>query len=218
MKIWSGAIKDADGNDLTGMDDGFTLQGAEYAGALYKEDEDNFYSVVRQPSSAYLSSYYVEDENNVGSVRLRGTAHSSTTHYKGNGGYITGRGSSVTVTKQGAKYNGTLYYKSGDTYYPLSSTMYWAGSSETYYTGNGSSGYLRGTSVQAIEYDGTLYEDGGVHTYPLYTKVSKSLYEKGTTVTYPAYKKYSGKLYGAGKAATIVPAKVTTQDITALTA
>lgn len=200
-----------------GAGSGFTLQGAEHAGALYVEDEDNYYSCVKQPSSPYLTSYYVEDENNVGSVQLRGTSHTSTTRYKGNGSYITGRGDSVSVNKRGAQYSNALYIKSGDTYSRISVALYYDGGSETYYKGNGSSGYLRGTSVQAIEYDGTLYEDGGVHTYPLYTKVSKSLYEKGTTVTYPAYKKYSGKLYGAGKAATIVPAKVTTQDITALT-
>lgn len=201
---------------LAGAGSGITLQGSERTG-LYVEDENNFYSVVKQPSSAYLTSYYVEDENNVGSVQLRGTAHTSTTRYKGNGSYIYGRGDSVSVNKRGAQYSNALYIKNGDTYSRISVSLYYDGGSETYYKGNGSSGYLRGTSVQAIDWDGTLYESGGTHTYPLYTKVSKNLYAAGSAVTFPAYKKYDGKVYDAGQTAVIAPAEIETQSVTALT-
>jgi hypothetical protein len=196
-----------------GAGSGFTLQGEEHAGALYVEDEDNFYSVVKQPSSAYLTSYYAEDENNVGSYRKLGSQYNADTDvYTRSGGVTCYETSSVSVTVQGVKYGGTLYYKSGSTYYALSSTMYYAGESKTYYTR--SNGAYRYTTNKV---DTPLYTDGGVGTYPLYTEVSKNLYEAGSTVTYPSYKKYAGKLYDAGQAATLSPAEVTTQNVTALT-
>lgn len=179
------------------------MQGEAYSGELYAPGEE--------------FGYYARG-NNVNVALFQAGASgtligdSAGTLYMGNGGYITGRGSSVTVTKQGAKYNGTLYYKSGDTYYPLSSTMYWAGSSETYYTGNGSSGYLRGTSVsdvyykgntvklQGEEYENTVFLSGGYKTVTL----------QGDAIT--------EKLYKEGRAATLSPAEVKTQSVTALTA
>lgn len=176
--------------------------------------------MIAQPSSAYLTSYYVEDEDNVGSVRLRGTAHSSGTLYKGNGSYIYGRGSAVTVTPVGSQYTRQLYYQSGEDSYtalPSSVVLYTAGSSVTYYKGNGSSGYLRGDSVDAIEYDGTLYEDGGEHKYTLYNKVSKTLYAAGSTKTFPAYKPYSGKVYDAGQTVTFNAAEFEIETVTGLT-
>ena len=197
---------------LAGAGSGFTMQGAEHTG-LYVEDEDNYYSVIKQPSSPYLTSYYVEDENNVGSVRKLGSQYNADTNlYVRSNGVTCYETSSVSVTVQGVKYGGTLYFKNGDTYYALSSTMYYAGESKTYYTR--SNGATRYTTTKV---DTPLYTDGGTHTYPLYTRVSKNLYAAGSTVTYPAYKKYGGKVYDAGKAATLSPAEVTTQNVTALT-
>lgn len=170
--------------------------------------------MIAQPSSAYLTSYYVEDENNVGSVKLRGTSHSSTTRYKGNGSYVTDRGDEVTRYVITQTYSSAYTYSDG-VYTPIG-TVYKI-QSGTYYRGNGTSGYLRGSSVQAIDYDGKLYEDGGTHTYPLYTKVSKTLYAAGSTRTFPAYKAYSGKVYDAGQKITLSPAEVETQSVTALT-
>ena len=183
------------------------------------EDEDNFISVTKQ-GDLFMTSYFVEDEDNVGSVAKRGNGHSSEKFYKGNGGYVYGRGTKKTVKKQGTPYayNGSLYRLTGTgNYVPISATLYNEGTDFEYYPGDGTSGYLRGTSVQAIEYDGTLYEDGGVHTYALYKRVSKNLYAAGLTVSYPNYKKYTGKLYDAGQPATLTPATVAFQSVTALT-
>ena len=190
----------------------FTIQGAEHAGSLYVEDEDNFYSVVKQPSSPYLTSYYVEDEDNVGSVRLRGSLYTGSLYTRSNGAtrYKT---SAVTVTEQGTKCSTTLYYlNSSGGYSKFTQALYYAGGDKTYYTRSGG-----GTYYETEEVDTPLYEDGGIHTYPLYTKVSKSLYAAGSTVTYPAYKAYSGKLYDAGQTAVISPAEIETQNVTALT-
>lgn len=218
MKIWSYAIKDTSGNILTGTE--FQLQGDEHAGTLYVEDEYNVYSVIKQPSTPYLTSYYVEDENNVGSVNIIGTAHTSKTRYKGNGSYIYGRGSTVTLTKQGTAYayNGSLYRLTGTgNYVAVGVDLYNAGTSVTYYQGNGTSGYLRGDEVEAIDYDGTLYENGGTHTYSLYKKVTRNLYEAGSTETFPMYNKYSEKVYDKGKTVTLYPAVVTAENVNALT-
>lgn len=206
------ALKDASGNVVAGAGGEVTLIGNEHSG-LYVEDENNFYSVIKQPSSAYLTSYYVEDENNVGSVRKLGSQYNDDTNlYVRSNGVTCYETSSVSVTVQGVKYGGTLYFKSGDTYYALSSTMYYAGESKTYYTR--SNGATRYTTTKV---DTPLYTDGGTHTYPLYTRKSKTLYAAGSTVTYPAYKKYSGKVYDAGKTVHIEPAEIETQSVTALT-
>lgn len=207
------ALKDASGNVVAGVGGEVTLIGNEHSG-LYVEDENNFYSVVKQPSSAYLTSYYVEDENNVGSVRKLGSRYNDDTNlYVRSNGVTCYETSSVTVTVQGDKYSGTtLYYKDGDNYYKFQATLYRGGSSKTYYTR--SNGATRYTTTKV---DTPLYTDGGTHTYPLYTRKSKTLYAAGSTVTYPAYKKYSGKVYDAGKTVHIEPAEIETQSVTALT-
>ncbi len=213
MKIWSEAIKDTSGNILAGAGTQFVLQGAEHTG-LYVEDEENFYSVVKQPSSPYLSSYYVENENNVGSVRKLGSQYNADTNlYVRSNGVECYETSSVSVKVQGEQYSGTtLYYKDGDNYYKFQATLYRAGSSKTYYTrSNGAKRYTT-TLVET-----PLYTDGGTHTYPLFTRVSRNLYAAGSTVTFPAYKKYGGKVYDAGKTAVIAPAEVETQNVNALT-
>lgn len=93
------------------------------------------------------------------SVNKIGYPHSSGTLYYGNGssGYL--RGSSVTVNLRGSPY-GTLYYKSSSGSYLPVEDAYRDGGSATYYQGNG--GYVtgRGGAVDAIEYNGTLYEKG----------------------------------------------------------
>lgn len=200
---------------IVGVGTEFILQGPERKG-LYVEDEDNYYSCIKQPTSPYLTSYYVEDENNIGSVGKIGTAHSSGTYYKGNGstGYL--RGSSVTARTGYTAYSGKLYDADG-VRVNSSTTYFFGGSEKTLYKGDGSYVHDRGNSVDAIEYDGTLYEHGGNHTYPLYKKVSKNLYAAGSTVTYPAYKEYGGKVYDAGQRAVIKPADVKTENVTALT-
>lgn len=200
---------------IVGAGTEFTLQGAEHPG-LYVEDEDNYYSCIKQPTSPYLTSYYVEDEDNVGSVTKIGTAHSSGTYYKGNGssGYL--RGSSVTARTGYTAYYGKLYDADG-VRVNSGTTYFFGGSEKTLYKGDGSYIYGRGSSVDAIAYDGTLYEHGGTHTYPLYNKVTKNLYAAGTTVNYPAFKAYGGKVYDAGQRAVISPAEITTENVTALT-
>ena len=213
MKIWSEAIKDTSGNILAGAGTQFVLQGAEHAG-LYVEDEENFYSVIKQPSSAYLSSYYVEDENNVGSVRKLGSQYNADTNlYVRSDGVECYETESVSVKTQGSAYTSNkLYISTGGVYRELTQTLYTAGSTKTYYTR--SNGAKRYTTTLV---DTPLYTDGGVHTYPLYTKVSKNLYAAGSTVTYPAYKKYGGKVFDAGKTAVIAPAEVETQNVNVLT-
>lgn len=214
MKIWSDAIKDSSGNTLAGAGSEFTIQGAEYTGTLYVEDEDSFYSVLKQPSSPYLSSYYVEDEDNVGSVRKLGDQYNASTNlYTREDGVYCYETSAVTVTKQGSAYtSNTLYISTGGVYRALGQTLYTAGKSATYY--NRSNGATR---YETEKVEVPLYTDGGVHTYPLYNKVSKNLYAAGSTVTYPAYKAYTGKLYSAGQKASISPAEVETEDVTVLT-
>ena len=197
---------------VSGAGSEITLIGSERSG-LYIEDEDNFYSVVKQPSSPYLTSYYVEDENNVGSVRKLGSQYNADVNlYTRSNGVTCYETSSVSVTPIGAKYPNTLYIKSGTAYSPISVSLYYAGSEKTYYTR--SNGAYRYTTSRV---DVPLYEDGGTHTYSLFTKVSKNLYAAGSTVTYPAYKAYTGHVYDAGKSVTLHPAEVETENVTALT-
>lgn len=199
---------------LAGVGTQFMIQGALHSGTLYVEDENNFYSCIKQPSSPYLTSYYVEDEDNIGSVKKLGSQYNDDTDlYTRSNGVTCYTTSSVTVTPIGAKYPNTLYIKNGTTYSPISVSLYYAGSEKTYYTR--SNGATRYTTTKVST---PLYTDGGTHTYTLYNRVSKNLYAAGSTVTYPAYKAYSGKLYDAGKAAVISPAEITTQSVTALTA
>lgn len=117
----------------------------------------------------------------------------------------------MTVTKQGTKYGGTLYYKSGDTYYQLSSAMYYAGTSADYYDGTGPSGYLRGSSVSGVYYEGDSVKLQG-------EEYENTVFLSGgyKTVTLQG-RKISSKLHRGGQAVTLVPAKVTTESITALT-
>lgn len=207
------ALRDGDGNVVAGVGGEVTLIGSEHSG-LYVEDEYNFYSVVQQPSSPYLTSYYVEDENNVGSVRRVGTQYNADTNlYVRSNGVDCYETESVSVKTQGSAYTSNkLYISTGGVYRELTQTLYTEGSTRTYY--NRSNGARRYTTTLV---EVPLYTDGGVQTYPMYTRRSKTLYEAGSSVTFPAYKKYSGKVYDAGKTVHIEPAEVETQSVTALT-
>lgn len=92
-----------------------------------------------------------------------GYGHSSGTLYYGNGssGYL--RGDSVSVNLRGSSY-GTLYYKSSSGAYLAITDAYRDGGSATYYRGNGNYVTGRGSAVDAIEYNGTLYEKGSAVT------------------------------------------------------
>lgn len=197
---------------IAGAGTEFTLLGDEHPG-LYVEDEDNYYSCIKQPSSPYLTSYYVEDEDNVGSVRKRGSQYNDDVDlYTRSGGVTCYETKEVTLNVGGTLSFSTIYtLQSNGTYTPRSGD--WRNCSEkTYYTR--SNGAFRYTTSKVST---PLYEDGGTHTYTLYKKVSKNLYESGSTVTYPAYKQYDGKVYDAGQRAVISPAEVTTENVTALT-
>ena len=202
MKIWSIAIKDSGGNTIDGTE--FSLQGKEYDDDIYEEGEE--------------FGYYARGDNVAVALYQAGASgtligESAGTLYKGNGGYVYGRGTQVSVTEQGAAYTSNkLYISTGGTYRELTQTLYTAGSPKTYYKGDGTTGYLRGTSVtdayykgnavklQGEEYENSVFLSGGYKKVTLQgKKISKKLYEEGRTVT-------------------LSPAVVTTQDMIVLTA
>lgn len=170
--------------------------------------------MTAQPTSAYLTSYYVEDEDNVGSVQKLGSQYNANVNlYTRSDGVTCYTTSAVKVTPIGSQYPNALYYKSGDSYVgPLSVKLYYAGTEQTYYTR--SNGATRYTTTKV---DTPLYEDGGTHTYTLYNKVSKTLYAAGSTKTFPAYKPYSGKVYDAGQTVTFNAAEFEIETVTGLT-
>lgn len=177
-----------------------------------------------QGYSAYSGTLYTAGT----AVNKIGTSHSSGTYYKGNGSYIYGRGNSVTVNKRGSKYPNALYIKNGTSYSLISVSLYYDGGSATYYDGSGSKGYLRGTSVDAIEYDGTLYEKGSSVT-PVSVQVS-GLYQAndnenwtytpiGTSYTnlYQRNSEDDTTFVAVGSKCSLDLAEVTTKNVTALT-
>lgn len=197
---------------IAGAGTEFILQGDERQG-LYVEDENNYYSCTQQPTSPYLTSYYVEDEDNVGSVDKLGSQYNDDVNlYTRSGGVTCYETEEVTLKVGGTLSFSTIYtLQSNGTYTPRSGD--WRNCSEkTYYTR--SNGAFRYTTSKVST---PLYEYGGTHKYPLYKRVSKNLYEAGQTVNYPAYKPYSGKVYDAGQRAVISPAEATTENVTALT-
>lgn len=154
---------------LSGVGTEFTLLGEEHKG-LYVEDEDNVGSVRK------LGSQYNDDEN----------------VYTRSGGVTCYETSPVNLNVGGSTSFSTIYVLSNGIYTKY--TGDWRNCTEkTYYTR--SNGAFRYTTNKVDE---PLYKDGGTHTYTM-------------------YKQYSGKVYDAGKAAVIVPAEVTTQSVIALT-
>ena len=160
-------------------------------------------------------------------VNKIGYAHSSGTLYYGNGssGYL--RGGSVSARYGYYTYQGALYDADGERV-NRNQTFFYGGSSGTLYYGNG--GYVtgRGSAVDAIEWNGTLYEKGSSVT-PISTKVS-GLYRAddeenwtytpiGTGVSdlYQRNAEDDEKVETVGTACSLKLATLTTRDVTALT-
>ena len=174
--------------------------GNEYTGTVYKKGgTKTVYSYLPVDGTLYKAGT---------AVQKIGYGHSSGTLYYGNGssGYL--RGSSVSGTKQGRLAATVGYYYSAGEYVKLTGgPVYYAGDSFTYYQGNG--GYVtgRGSAVDAIEWNGTLYEAGSSVT-PIstpYTGLYQRNAEDDTTFT------------AIGDACSLKLATLTTRDITALT-
>lgn len=160
-----------------------------------------------------------------------GTPHYSGTYYSGNGKYVHDRGTVQSVKVQGDlyEYNSTLYrLTSSNTYVKVGVNLYRAGTSKDYYPGNGSSGYLRGSEVDAIPYDGVLYEAGPSVT-PVGLTVS-GLYraDDNENWTYTPIGSVMSNVYQrnpeddetfdtVGSRLSLKAAEVTTQNVTALT-
>ena len=135
-----------------------------------------------------------------------GSGHSSHIRYKGNGssGYL--RGDSVTRYSISSTYRNAYTYDSSRERYEFIGTVYKV-SSGTYYRGNG--GYVvdRGDPINAIDFHGTLYENGGSVT-PI-----------GSAV-YNAYQRNAedDETFSAiGSECSLKLATFTTRDVTALT-
>ena len=161
-----------------------------------------------------MTEYYIEDEENIGTYRALGDQYNEDKNvYTRSNGATRYTTISKSVTVQGSAYTANkLYISTGGVYRELTQTLYTEGRAETYYT--------RSNGVYCYETEKVeepLYLDGGKKTYPLYVKRSKNLYSAGRGVTYPVYQKYTGKLYDAGQPATLTPATVATQSVTALT-
>ena len=143
-------------------------------------------------------------------VAMIGTGHSSKTLYRGNGGSIVSVGS--TVTPQGNRADLPVYIASTNGGYRKSTTTEFT----RYYGGNGTAynagtSYVsRGSEVNAIEYDGTLYEKGYNVTVVGKGHASGTLYKAGSTtvracgpkVTYTA-SSASPRLYNASSATNV---------------
>ena len=114
----------------------------------------------------------------------------------------------MTVTKQGSEFSqGTLYVSTGGTYRAVGRTLYEAGSSVTYYQGDGSYVTGRGSAVDAIEWNGTLYEKGASVT-PIGMEVSGA---------YQRNAEDDQTFDVVGGACSLKLASLTTRDVTALT-
>ena len=101
-----------DGNTgyLRGSSVSVTRQGSEYNATVFRSSSSGTYRNVSNVSNAL---YY---------------GGSSATYYQGNGGYIAGRGDTITVTRLGSRVTG-LYSKGDSTVYTLlgdkvTSTLY----------------------------------------------------------------------------------------------
>lgn len=176
---------------------------AHSSGTLYRSGT----SIVGRGTSvdAYVSDVLLFEAGE--KVNQIGTSHSSKTRYKGDGSSVTGRGSGTSYSISGSQKAVQLYAVSSSGSYTCAKgntlTYYTAPSSKTLYPGNGSSVTGRGTSVSAIDYDGTLYEAGtqvtkigtGHTKTTLYKGDGTSGYLRGTAVDAI---EYNGTLYEAG--------------------
>lgn len=91
-----------DGNTgyLRGSSVSVTKQGSEYDATVFRTSSSGTY---RQVSNISTALYY---------------GGTSSTYYQGNGGYIVGRGDTITVTRLGSQVTG-LYSKGSSTVYTL---------------------------------------------------------------------------------------------------
>lgn len=172
--------------------------GGKYTGTVYKKGgTKTVYAYLPVSGSVYKAGT---------AVNKIGNAHSSGTLYYGNGssGYL--RGSSVSARYNYYTYSGALYDSDG-VRVNGGTTFFYGGSSGTLYYGNGSYVTGRGSAVDAIEWNGTLYEKGASVT-PIGTEVS-GVYQRNaeddTTFT------------AIGDACSLKLATLTTREITALT-
>ena len=173
--------------------------GNEYTGTVYKKGTaKTIYAYLPVGESVYKAGT---------PVNKIGYAHSSGTLYYGNGpsGYL--RGDSVSAYTIRTTYSQAYIYDSSLERYTSIGTVYKLNSGETYYRGNGDYVTGRGSAVDAIEWNGTLYEAGASVT-PIGMEVSGAYQrnaEDDTTVD------------TIGGACSLKLATITTRNITALT-
>ena len=172
--------------------------GNDYDGTVYKKGSTKtIYAYLPVGETVYKAGT---------PVTKIGSGHSSHIRYKGNGssGYL--RGDSVTRYSISSTYRNAYTYDSSRERYESIGTVYKV-SSGTYYRGNG--GYVvdRGDPINAIDFHGTLYENGGSVT-PI-----------GSAV-YNAYQRNAedDETFSAiGSECSLKLATFTTRDVTALT-
>lgn len=126
-----------------------------------------------------------------------GTSHSSGRYHEDSSTQVTTRGSKSTVTLQGNTASSTLYLSSTQgtygKYVKSSATYYVKGSSASTYSSGGSV-YKEAAALQAIPYNGTLYEKGTSGTIPGYVAFGSKVYLAGNTAT-ALGDQYSSTLY-----------------------
>ena len=173
--------------------------GSKYTGTVYKKGgTKTVYAYLPVSGSVYKAGT---------PVNKIGYAHSSGTLYYGNGssGYL--RGSSVSAVTGYTQYQGALYDADGERVNSSGNPFYYNFSRTTLYRGDG--GYItgRGSAVDAIEWNGTLYEKGASVT-PIGTKVS-GVYQRNA--------EDDQTFDTIGGACSLKLATLTTREITALT-
>lgn len=140
------------------------------------------------------------------SVSTVGRGYSSGTLYYGNGssGYL--RGGSVSARYNYYTYSGALYDADGERV-NRNQTFFYGGSSGTLYYGDGSYVTGRGSAVDAIEWNGTLYDKGSTVT------------QVGTAVedAYQRNPEEDETFSAIGGECSLKLATLTTRNVTALT-
>lgn len=176
------------------------LAGEEITVPAYSQVSTNLYkagSSVTKIGSKPNVTLYKRDSDYDSSFDTVGTAHSSGRYHEDSSTTVVTRGSAVSVTPIGNKLGTTPYFLSSSGSYKnvavLTGTWYKAGSEKTYYSG-GSSVYKEAAALQAIPYNGTLYEKGSSKTIPGYVAFGSDVYLEGDSVT-AIGDKYSSTLY-----------------------
>lgn len=177
------------------------LAGETITVPAYSQVSTNLYKAgvsVTQIGSKPNVTLYKRDSDYDSSFNTVGTAHSSGRYHEDSSTTVVTRGSSTSVTLRGSKIISTLYVANSSGTYKNVSTApgtpyYQSGATNTYYSG-GSSVYKEAAALQAIPYDGTLYEKGSSKTIPGYTAFGSDVYLAGGSVT-AIGDKYSSTLY-----------------------